>query len=148
MKSGKGKRRAAGRSLTAGGKPAVITAISSEDIPTVPAMRAKPKALSSLRRHGYSEQELAALVVPRRTLARRRSGDELLTVEETDKAIRLKRVAVLAEKVFGDPDKARSWLREPKRALQGETPLAFLASETSARLIEDMLHRIDQGIFA
>ena len=113
-----------------------------------PAARAAPAALGDLARHGYSEDEVFALVVPKRTLARRKAANERLTVEETDKALRLARIAMQAARVFGDADKAHRWLRKPKRALQGETPLAYLASEAGARVVEEMLHRIEHGIFA
>jgi putative toxin-antitoxin system antitoxin component (TIGR02293 family) len=110
--------------------------------------RARPDALATLSRHGYSEDEIFALVVPKRTLARRKAANETLTVEETDKALRLDRIAGQAERVFGDPEKAHRWLREPKRALQGETPVAHLASEAGARVVEEMLYRIEYGMFA
>ena len=110
--------------------------------------RVKPAALTDLARHGYSEDEIFALVVPKRTLARRKAADEPLTVEETDKALRLARIAVQAERVFGEPEKAHRWLRKAKRELKGETPLAYLASEAGARVVEEMLHRIEHGMFA
>jgi len=110
--------------------------------------RVKPAALTDLARHGYSEEEIFTLVVPKRTLARRRAANEPLTVEETDKALRLARIAVQAERVFGEPEKAHRWLRKAKRELQGETPLAYLASEAGARVVEEMLHRIEHGMFA
>lgn len=86
--------------------------------------------------------------MPKRTLARRRADNELLTVEETDKALQLGRIATLAEKVFADPVKAHRWLRKPKRSLSGDTPLAYLASENGARIVEEMLGRIEHGIYA
>jgi len=110
--------------------------------------RVKPAALTELARHGYSEEEIFTLVVPKRTLARRRAANEPLTVEETDKALRLARIAVQAERVFGEPEKAHRWLRKAKRELEGETPLAYLASEAGARVVEKMLHRIEHGMFA
>lgn len=110
--------------------------------------RAQPGALASLSRRGYSDEEIWRLVVPRRTLARRHAANEPLTVEETDKALRLERVASLAERVFGDPAKAHRWMRQPKRGLNGATPVDFLASEAGARKIEGWLHRIDHGMFA
>jgi len=110
--------------------------------------RVKPAALTDLARHGYSDEEIFTLVVPKRTLARRRAADEPLTIEETDKALRLARIAVQAERVFGEPEKAHRWLRKAKRELKGETPLAYLASEAGARVVEEMLHRIEHGIFA
>ena len=42
----------------------------------------------------------------------------------------------------------RRWLRKPKKALSGETPLAYLATEEGARVVEEMLHRIDHGLLA
>jgi putative toxin-antitoxin system antitoxin component (TIGR02293 family) len=112
------------------------------------ASRAEPDALTDLARHGYSEAEIFDLVVPKRTLARRRAMREPLTVEETDKALRLERIAVQAERVFGAADKAQRWLRKPKRELSGETPIAYLASEAGARVVEEMLFRIEHGIYA
>jgi putative toxin-antitoxin system antitoxin component (TIGR02293 family) len=126
----------------------VVTAISANAGAGVPAIRATPGALGDLTRHGYSEEEIWALVVPKRTLARRVAADEPLTVEETDKALRLERVATHAERVFGNPAKAHRWLRQPKNMLGGATPLAFLASETGARKVEEMLYQIEYGIFA
>ena len=109
--------------------------------------RVEPETLGDLSRHGYTEDEIFALVVPKRTLARRKAAHEPLTIEETDKALRLERIAVQAERVFGDADKAHRWLRKAKRELRGETPLAYLASETGARVVEEMLFRIEHGIF-
>ena len=88
------------------------------------------------------------MVVPKRTLARRVASKEPLTVEETDKALRLQRIAGLADRVFGNPAKAHRWLRQPKNLLNGTTPLAFLASETGARAVEQMLYQIEHGMFA
>lgn len=62
--------------------------------------------------------------------------------------MRLARVEALAEQTFGDKAKADRWLRKPKRALGGATPLTYLVDEAGARRIEEMLYRIDSGIFA
>ncbi|MCA1527656.1 DUF2384 domain-containing protein [Bradyrhizobium yuanmingense] len=69
-------------------------------------------------------------------------------MEETEKALRLARVDRLAAHVFGDAAKAHRWLDKPKKALRGETPLAYLATEQGARVVEEMLHRIDHGMLA
>ncbi|HEY1541395.1 MAG TPA: antitoxin Xre/MbcA/ParS toxin-binding domain-containing protein [Xanthobacteraceae bacterium] len=127
---------------------AVVTAISPDRLPNVPAIRATPAALADLTRHGFSDEEIWALVVPRRTLARRIADHEALTVEETDKALRLERIAGLADRVFGDPAKARRWLRKSKLSLGGKTPVEFLASESGARQVEEMLYQIEHGMFA
>lgn len=140
-----------GRSSTREHPPArsqLVELRPTENAPPAPFARARAEVVKELEQQGYSEREVSALVVPRRTLARRRAGNELLSVEETDKALRLKRIASLAEKVFGDATKAHRWLRKAKASLAGETPLAYLASEEGARVVEEMLRRIEQGIFA
>ena len=109
-----------------------------------PLLRCDTNVLDSL--DAFTAEEIFSLVVPRRTLARREARKELLTIEETDKAIRLARIADLAERVFGSVEKAGRWLRKEKRALGGETPLVFLSTETGARIVEEMLNRIDSGI--
>src|SRR5258705_5492020 len=91
--------------------------------------RVAPAALGDLSRHGYSEDEIFALVGPKRTLARRKAANEPLTVEETDKALRLARIAVQAERVIGHAEEAHLWMRKPERELKCETPLAYLAIE-------------------
>src|ERR1700752_2304578 len=76
--------------------------------------RVGTNTLAALSRHGYSEDEIFALVVPKRTLARRKAANEPLTIEETDKVLRLDRIAEQAERVFGDPEKGQLWLRTPQ----------------------------------
>ena len=126
----------------------IVREIASAALPRAPLIRAAPAALGTLAKQGYSLAEIHALVVPKRTLARRQAANEPLSVEETDKALRLERVASLAARVFGSTDKANRWLRKPKRQLDGDTPLAFLGSEAGARVVEEMLQRIDFGMVA
>ena len=81
-------------------------------------------------------------------MARRNAQNEPLSVEETDKAMRLERVASQAARVFGNAEKANRWLRKPKDRLHGKTPVAFLGSESGARVVEEMLVQIDEGMMA
>ena len=122
--------------------------VDPDTIPVVPEIRVMPDRLDDLARWGYSDHEIFAFVIPKRTLMRRRANKQLLSVEETDRVLRLDRIARQASGVFGDDAKAHRWLRKPKRQLAGETPLAFLASEVGARVVEAMLYRIEHGIFA
>ncbi len=126
----------------------IAESLSPQNLPRAPALQASPEVFESLTRYGFSDEEIFALVVPRRTFARRQAQNERLTVEETDKALRLARIATQAEIVFGDKNKAHRWLRKPKRSLNGGTPLAYLASETGARTVEEMLNRIEFGVLA
>ena len=105
-------------------------------------------ALEELRRAGLTDEEIYSLIVPRRTLTHRRARREALSREESDRAVRLARLAALAEQVFGDPDRAWHWLRASKRQFKGRSPLQFMATEAGARLVEELLHRIDEGMAA
>ena len=95
-----------------------------------------------------SDAEVYQLIVPRRTLAHRIAKHQPLSKEESDKAVRVARIAAMAEQVFGEPERAWRWLRKPKRRFEGKTPLEMLASEAGARLVEEMIGQIDHGIFA
>ena len=86
-----------------------------------------------------------AIVAPRRTLARRKERGEDLTVAESDRVLRIQHISGMADRVFGNHEKAQRWLRDKSRVLN-EVPLVLLQSETGARLVEEELHRIDYGI--
>jgi putative toxin-antitoxin system antitoxin component (TIGR02293 family) len=121
---------------------------SDHDLVTLVERRLPVRALTSLTKHGIVEQEIYALVLPRRTLTHRRAKHQLLTREESDRVVRLARITALAEQVFGDEAKASRWLRQPKRRFGLSTPLDLLATEAGARLVEEMLYQIDDGMVA
>lgn len=106
-------------------------------------------ALESLARHSeLSPQDLAAVVgIPARTFARRRQSRHL-TPEESDRLYRVARAFALSVQVLTDVAKARTWLIAPNRALGGETPLALLDTDIGARQVEDVLQRLNYGIFS
>lgn len=106
------------------------------------------RSIEKLKSLGFSMEELYRFVAPRRTLARRIQKNEALSLKENDGALRLMRVSELADRVFGNPEKAQRWLRKPCRALEGVVPVDLLESETGAHLVEEELHRIDYGIYA
>lgn len=105
------------------------------------------KAVDELKRHGFSMDEIHRFVAPRRTLARRIEKGEALTLVENDSAQRLLRMSDMADRVFGDRDKAHHWLRNPNRALKGIAPIDLLESETGARIVEQSLYQIEYGIY-
>jgi putative toxin-antitoxin system antitoxin component (TIGR02293 family) len=95
--------------------------------------------LDELRGLGFSNDELHR---------RRRERDEPLSPAESDRALRLERIAEQADRVFGNREKAQRWLRKESRALEGRRPIDLLQSETGAHIIEEELVRIDYGMFA
>jgi hypothetical protein len=74
-----------------------------------------------LSKAGLSDQEIEQFVIPQRTRRHRAEKKQPLTVEESDRAVRLLRVQTLAEGTFGDVVKANAWLRGPLAELHGES---------------------------
>ncbi|MBO6727452.1 MAG: DUF2384 domain-containing protein [Rhizobiaceae bacterium] len=103
--------------------------------------------LDELRDWGFSNDEIFQIVGPRRSLDRRKSQGGVLSPLESDRAFRLERIAEHADRVFGDREKARRWLRSPNRALHSARPMDLLESETGAHQVHEVLHQIDFGMF-
>lgn len=104
--------------------------------------------LEGLRRSGLTDEEMYSLIVPRRTLTHRRARREALSREESDRVVRLARIAALSEQVFGDRDRAWRWLRTPRHQFRERSPFQVLSTEAGARLVEELLYRIDEGMAA
>ena len=106
-------------------------------------------ALESVRqRLQLTLPETAILLqTPMRTLARRKRQGKLQAAE-SDRLVRLARIAAHAAMVFGDEKKTATWLRRPNRALNGEPPLQLLDTEIGTAQVEDVLGRIEHGIVA
>jgi putative toxin-antitoxin system antitoxin component (TIGR02293 family) len=105
-------------------------------------------SLKGLSEAGLSEQEIERFVIPQRTRRHRADKKQPLTVDESDRAVRLLRVQTLAEETFGDKEKANRWLRHPLTELWGETPLAVAQTGAGARVIETILGKIAWGAAA
>lgn len=103
-------------------------------------------SIDTLKAHGFTSEELYSIVAPRRTLARRKESGEDLTATESDRVLRIQRISDMADRVFGDHEKAQRWLRKRSRVLN-EAPIVLLQSETGAHLVEEELHRIDYGVY-
>jgi len=50
-----------------------------------------------------------------------------------------------AMKVFGNKNKADTWLNQPKTALGGSTPMQFAQTEAGYERLQAELERINQG---
>lgn len=83
-----------------------------------------------------------------RTLSRRLASDLRLTLDESDRIIRVARVVAHALDTFGQKDKASRWMQKPNRALQGLTPLSLLDTDAGIRQVDTILGRIDYGLYS
>lgn len=109
--------------------------------------RLAPSVIKRLAALGLDRGEIDAVVIPARTLQHRRSRREKLTVEESDRVLRVLRVLSLAESVYGSRERALAWLRRLHARLDGRTPLSLLKTDTGSRIVEELLIQIDEGMF-
>lgn len=93
------------------------------------------------------QQFTAVFGIPPRTVARRKEA-RYLNPQESDRLYRVARAVSQAVEVLGSIEKARVWLKTPNRALGSEIPLDLLDTEIGARQIEEVLLRLNYGIFS
>ena len=104
------------------------------------------KAVTSLKTYSrLSEKDLSS-VIPRRTLTSLRSTKRL-SPEQSDRVARTAATVALAERVFGNLEAAREWLLTANPALKGETPLSLLRTGSGADVVENILIRIEDGVY-
>jgi putative toxin-antitoxin system antitoxin component (TIGR02293 family) len=84
-------------------------------------------------------------VMPRLAAARMRA--KRLSTEQSDRIARTAGIAALAQRVFGDAEAARDWLRTPNPTLNHATPLRLLRTGSGAKVVENILIRIDHGVY-
>jgi putative toxin-antitoxin system antitoxin component (TIGR02293 family) len=90
----------------------------------------------------------AVLQLPPRTLARRKAAGRL----NQDESERLLRLALLFDKATelfeGDRAGAAHWLQSPCKALGQLTPLELAETEIGAREVEDLIGRLEFGVYS
>jgi putative toxin-antitoxin system antitoxin component (TIGR02293 family) len=82
------------------------------------------------------------------TLSRRRAKQQRLDRDHSDRLMRYARLFWLSVGFFdGDRATGRDWLKRPAHALGGHTPLEFAETEMGAREVEDLLGRLEHGVY-
>ena len=93
------------------------------------------------------EKELCRILrIPPSTLARRKKSRQL-SFEESERIFRIGRLYDKALEVFKQPELSRKWFKEPAWALGDVTPLEYSDTELGAKEVEDLLGRIEHGVF-
>jgi putative toxin-antitoxin system antitoxin component (TIGR02293 family) len=94
---------------------------------------------------GVPRERLARVVqVPVRTLARRK----VFKPDESERILRVGRLVERAQEVLGSEEAARRWMTQPVRALGGAVPLDHADTEPGARAVEDVLGRLEHGVYS
>lgn len=108
------------------------------------------KALDVLESNsGMSGSMLASIIgIPDRTLARRKAAGKL-TPDESERLLRISTVFEKAVELFeGDIAAAVNWLTTPKKTLDNQSPLVYSRTELGAREVENLIGRLEHGVFS
>jgi putative toxin-antitoxin system antitoxin component (TIGR02293 family) len=93
------------------------------------------------------EKVASVLGMSRATLHRRKIQGKI-DKEESEKLVRFQRLLKKAEDVFGDAASAREWLTHKQTGLGYAVPLDFAKTEIGAREVENLLGRIEYGVYS
>jgi putative toxin-antitoxin system antitoxin component (TIGR02293 family) len=98
---------------------------------------------------GFTNEQLAdVLQIPRRTMARRKTSGRF-AFDESDRLVRLARVYAKALYLFdGDASETTRWFLTIRRALRGVTPLEMTRTSVGALEVENLIGRIEHGVFS
>ena len=92
----------------------------------------------------------AILGCSERTWWRARGGppEVVLPAAASDRLLRTLRVLTHAGAVFDGKADARAWMSSPNAALGGASPLALLDTAEGVRLVDEVLTRLEFGVYA
>lgn len=98
---------------------------------------------------GFSLKEMAALLqIAERTLHRFRSEGKL-DQQASERLLLLDSLAAHGLQVFDDrADALANWLRYPLRELQTQTPFQLLTTIGGFGLVDDVLTRMESGVYS
>ncbi len=110
------------------------------------------EALEYMLREMVGEQvtqaDIYRVVGSPRTLQRKRARGGTLSPEESDRLARLARILARADEVLGGAEPAKRWLGKPNTALGDTRPLSLLDSDAGTLAVEQVLGRIEHGVYA
>jgi putative toxin-antitoxin system antitoxin component (TIGR02293 family) len=149
------KDKASAKSLSfvhlLGGKAIVTQPIRSEfDIVSLSNEGITKASLDALISHlgiskkAFSENILDASV---KTLERKKSTDRL-DKRTSSHIIEIAKVVEHAFEVFEDEEKVKRWLNAPNRALNDIKPIDLFYLPTGLGMVNDILGRIEHGVFS
>jgi putative toxin-antitoxin system antitoxin component (TIGR02293 family) len=95
-----------------------------------------------------SADTLASIVnIASRTLARRKKEGRFQP-DESERILRIASLFDRALQVLHKQNRVRLWFKSPQKGLGGKTPLEYADTEPGAREVEDLLGRLEHGVFS
>ena len=93
------------------------------------------------------EKLVPLLGISKATFHRRKLAGRL-DQAESDRVLRYARLMGRAIEVMESQENARQWLTSPQFGLGGAVPLKYAETEVGAREVEDLLGRIEYGVYS
>jgi len=93
------------------------------------------------------EKLVPMLGISKATLHRRKSEGRL-DQAESDRVVRFAKLMGKAVEVMESEENARQWLNSPQFGLGGAVPLEYAETEVGAREVENLLGRIEYGVYS
>lgn len=143
--------------------PSVEKAVGTRVREEAVVYAAKPtKSLVAQLREGFPMSEFRALqellIIPEEELGRflgispatlhRRKKSGHLETSESERVVRFARLFGLTMEVFETEEAAREWLKAANPGTADESPLSYADTEFGAREVENLLGRLDYGVFS
>jgi putative toxin-antitoxin system antitoxin component (TIGR02293 family) len=129
--------------------------IESPDLVSRDSMRSVVEAgltvytAESLRRRTHMTVKRFGRFIPRSTLQSKRERDQKLSIEQSDRLMRLADVYAHAAVVFGDSERAERWMKRTNPQMPDErTPEEMLETSYGAQLVDDVLTQLEHGVLA
>ncbi|GAB3990254.1 hypothetical protein GCM10028807_17020 [Spirosoma daeguense] len=97
---------------------------------------------------GVTDKEMARLINQSVATFHRQVRLSHLDAPTSERLLLLTRLATYGETVFQDKGKFTRWLRRPLQLLDNQSPLDLMDSSTGIQLVEDILGRIEYGVFS
>ncbi len=92
-------------------------------------------------------KDMATLLnISYKTLARKNKTDVLNSIASS-LCIEIAHTVAKGLSLFEDPDKLNKWLHEDNRALKGQKPFNLLNTPTGLKLVNQILGRIEEGVY-
>lgn len=131
------------------GKGDLLRTVSESDLQTIIAGIEEGFSTEAVDRVtdllGVNRSDLSTiLAISPRTLSRRQK----LKPTASERLFRVSALFQRALEVLGGRDEARRWFMTSKLALGGKTPFEFSETEVGAREVEDLLGRIEYGVYS
>jgi len=95
-----------------------------------------------------AEKLAPMLGISKATFHRRKGTGAKLNPAVSDRVVRFAKLLGKAVKVFGDMEDAKQWLNSPQFGLGGAVPLDYAKTEVGAREVENLLGRIEYGVYS